>query len=68
MSCSTNDDCAAGVPYCDVYAGNICTIGLTFATGATDCEGFLLGMGVAAPDAGGASGSDGSGDDGSGSD
>lgn len=63
-SCSTSDDCAAVDPYCDVYAGNICTIGLTFATGALDCEGFLLGMGVvAAPDAGGASGSDGSGDD-----
>jgi hypothetical protein len=42
--CSTNDDCAAIDPYCDVYAGSICTIGLTFATGALDCKGFLLGM------------------------
>src|SRR5208283_3779930 len=36
--CSSDDDCAASVPYCDVYAGSICTIGLTFATGASDCQ------------------------------
>jgi Dickkopf-like protein len=61
--CSTNGDCIAPTPYCDVYAGSICTIGLTFATGASDCEGFLLGMTVAGPDAGGAGAGDSSGAD-----
>ncbi len=54
--CSTDDDCGSTDPYCDVYAGSICTIGLTFATGASDCEGFLLGLSVPTPDAGGGSG------------
>jgi hypothetical protein len=38
--CTTNDDCGSDAPYCDPYAGNICTLGLTFATGATDCKAF----------------------------
>jgi hypothetical protein len=44
--CATNGDCVAEDPYCDPYAGSICTVGLTFATGATDCKGFLLGQNV----------------------
>jgi len=38
--CSSSDDCGSAAPYCDAYAGNICTIGLTFATGALDCQGY----------------------------
>ena len=37
-ACVTNDDCPAVDPYCDAYAGNICTAGLTFATRAADCS------------------------------
>jgi hypothetical protein len=36
----SNDDCAPAAPYCDAYAGHICTVGLTFATGALDCHGY----------------------------
>ena len=41
--CGTSADCGSDDPYCDPYAGSICTVGLTFATGAADCKGFLLG-------------------------
>jgi hypothetical protein len=50
QACTTNDDCSSQAGYCDGYAGNICTIGLTFATGALDCRGFGSG---GLPDAGG---------------
>lgn len=46
-ACMTDSDCGSMDPFCDIYAGNICTLGLTFATGATDCTGFLLGMAAA---------------------
>jgi hypothetical protein len=39
-ACTTNDDCGSDAPYCDPNAGDICTIGLTFATGALDCRAF----------------------------
>ncbi len=42
--CATNADCGATDPYCDAYAGNICTVGLTFAAGAFDCREFLPGI------------------------
>jgi hypothetical protein len=54
--CATSSDCGSDDPYCDPYAGNICTLGLTFATGAVDCNGFLLGQ---TPPSGGGGGSDG---------
>jgi hypothetical protein len=38
--CQTNSDCASGAPYCDTYAGSICTPGLSFAVGAADCKGY----------------------------
>jgi hypothetical protein len=57
--CLTSDDCEAADPYCDPYAGDICTLGLTFATGAADCTGFLLGEG---PNIGVAGGLDGGAD------
>jgi len=57
--CTTSVDCASNDPYCDPYAGNICTLGLTFATGAADCSGFLLGEGA---NVGVAGGSDAGGD------
>ena len=44
MPCTADTDCSSIAPYCDIYANNRCTIGLTFATGAADCNGFLLGM------------------------
>jgi hypothetical protein len=52
VPCGTSDDCGSLDPYCDPYAGSICTIGLTFATGAADCKGFLLGEVVSVADAG----------------
>jgi hypothetical protein len=39
-ACTTDDDCSPTAPYCDTYAGGICTVGLEFATGASDCKGF----------------------------
>jgi hypothetical protein len=67
QACSTSDDCVSMAPYCDSYAGNICTIGLTFATGAIDCSGYResgTGIGAAADAAGAGSGADaGPGDD-----
>lgn len=35
-----NADCGPNGPYCDTFAGDICTIGLTFATNASDCKAF----------------------------
>jgi hypothetical protein len=58
LTCATNDDCAPEAPYCDPNAGNICTIGLTFAAGSFDCKAYLPGGPGAAPDGG----SDASGD------
>ena len=43
QACSSNGDCSPVAGYCDAYAGNICTVGLTFATGAADCKGFTSG-------------------------
>jgi hypothetical protein len=40
QSCGTNADCVSAAPYCDPYAGNICTPGLSFAVGAADCKGY----------------------------
>ncbi len=39
-ACVTSADCGATDPYCDPNAGSICTIGLTFATGADDCRAY----------------------------
>jgi hypothetical protein len=36
-ACLANTDCSTG--YCDPYA-NVCTTGLTFALGSTDCNGI----------------------------
>jgi hypothetical protein len=53
QTCSSNGDCSPTAGYCDPYAGSICTVGLTFATGAADCKGFAAGT-VPTNDAGGA--------------
>jgi len=58
QACATNDDCSPEAPYCDPNAGNICTIGLTFAVGSSDCKAYLPGGPGEAPDGG----SDASGD------
>ena len=50
-TCATNDDCSPTAGYCDPYAANICTVGLTFATGSLDCKGY--GTSVIPVDAGG---------------
>jgi len=47
--CTGSSDCGAAAPYCDPYASSICTVGLTFATGASDCTLF---KGAAVPDGG----------------
>jgi hypothetical protein len=39
-ACASDGDCDATAPYCDANAGNICTIGLTFAAGSYDCRAF----------------------------
>jgi hypothetical protein len=65
--CTQDSDCNSQAPYCDPYAGHICTIGLTFATGAPDCKGYFLGAGTAGADAG-TGGSDAGGGDSGGSD
>lgn len=41
QSCASNDDCSPTAGYCDPNANNICTVGLTFATGAADCKAFV---------------------------
>ena len=60
--CVSNDDCSPIAGFCDPYAGNICTVGFTFATGALDCHGYSGSTGQSsdagsgdssAPDAGG---------------
>ena len=38
--CQTSDDCDPTAPYCDPYNGNVCTPGLSFASGAPDCQAF----------------------------
>jgi len=44
--CTTNDDCLAAAPYCDLYAGNVCRPGLSFGFGSADCSGFAPGGAV----------------------
>jgi hypothetical protein len=59
QACTTNDDCAPADPYCDPNASNVCTIGLTFATGASDCQAYvppMPGSDSGAADSGGDSG------------
>jgi hypothetical protein len=61
-NCASDGDCAPAFPYCDTYAGSICTIGLTFATGAPDCKGIAgLSGPVTTPDAGAGGSADASG-------
>jgi hypothetical protein len=64
-SCTSDADCASDAPYCDAAGGNICTIGLTFATGAADCRA-IAGMAPpgGSPDAGTGAGEGGAGGDG----
>jgi hypothetical protein len=38
--CTSDDDCALDAPYCDKAANNICTSGLSFGTGASDCQDY----------------------------
>lgn len=39
-ACTSNDDCAMTVPYCDPYIGNKCDKGLSFGGGAAACAAF----------------------------
>ncbi len=39
QACQTSDDCDPSAPYCDPY-GNLCTMGQSFAAGASDCQAF----------------------------
>jgi hypothetical protein len=41
QACTTNDDCAPDSPYCDPNGSSVCTIGLTFARGALDCQPYM---------------------------
>jgi hypothetical protein len=58
-ACTTDDDCASGVPYCDPYIGNKCDSGLGFIGGAPACAdygGTAGGLGGASGGAGGSTG------------
>ncbi|HEX3696675.1 MAG TPA: hypothetical protein VH374_14945 [Polyangia bacterium] len=39
-ACTSDDDCAMAVPYCDPYIGNKCDQGLSFGGGAAACAAF----------------------------
>jgi hypothetical protein len=39
-SCTSNADCSSTVPYCNPYASNKCSPGLTFSAGATSCNDY----------------------------
>ncbi|HEY2904040.1 MAG TPA: hypothetical protein VGL59_25860 [Polyangia bacterium] len=39
-ACTSDDDCATAVPYCDPYTGNKCDLGLSFGGGAAACAAF----------------------------
>lgn len=42
--CGGNEDCSSAAPYCDTALPNkICTLGLSFASGAADCKAFGAG-------------------------
>jgi len=56
-ACTSDDDCATAVAYCDPYIGNKCDTGLTFGGGAAACAAF--GGSASAGGTGGASGSGG---------
>jgi hypothetical protein len=38
--CSSSGDCGVSAPYCDPFAGNICTSGLLFAPNSPSCQAF----------------------------
>jgi uncharacterized membrane protein YgcG len=57
-SCASDADCPVAAPYCDPFAGNLCTPGLKFATHSGSCAPFGDTMAAAIPD-GGAAGSTG---------
>jgi hypothetical protein len=66
QACTTNADCLSTVPYCNPYAGNKCSPGLTFSAGAASCNdyggtGSTTGAAGAGGGAGGSGGSDGGG-------
>jgi hypothetical protein len=44
-ACLSNADCGSAAPYCDPLhqPGPACTIGLEFAPGSYDCQGFVAG-------------------------
>ena len=66
-SCTSNADCSSTVPYCNPYAGNKCSPGLTFSAGATSCNDYggtgsttgAAGAGGGAAGSGGAAGAGG---------
>lgn len=53
QTCTSNSDCAASAPYCDLYPPAACTTGLTFARGSIDCNGIAGTDTSTTPDAGG---------------
>jgi hypothetical protein len=60
-SCATDADCPVAAPYCDPFAGKLCTPGLKFATHSGSCAPFGDTMAAAIPGAAGSSGTAGSG-------
>jgi len=63
-ACTTSDDCAASVPYCDPYVGGRCDMGRTFGGGAAACVdyGGSASTGVGGSPGGGTGGSTGGND------
>jgi hypothetical protein len=40
QACTGDVDCLAAAPYCNPYAGNKCSTGLTFSAGANSCNAY----------------------------
>ena len=43
-TCAVDSDCDPSASFCNIYAGNICTTGLSFAAGGGSCKTFIAGM------------------------
>jgi hypothetical protein len=62
--CTSDGDCGMAAPYCNLYAGGRCSLGLSFAEGAAACDAF--GGSGSGPGTGGRGGSSGGGGSGGG--
>jgi hypothetical protein len=40
-ACASDSDCVSTSPYCDLFAGGVCSVGLQFAAGSNSCKDFF---------------------------